>query len=109
VSPSAAELHHEDDIQALRERMKALLRAGERRIVVDLAGVKRLTSVALSFLFPGLAAGHRKEAEGVYANLSPEVQQALEASRLLQIVHYSPTLEEALAYFDRPDAPPRAV
>jgi len=32
----------------------------------------------------------------------PEVQQVLETTRLLQVVRYFPTPEEALASFDRP-------
>src|SRR5262249_33767493 len=65
VTPSASHFWDEDAVKVLREKMKALLRGGEKRIVVDLAEAGRLTS-ALSFLFPGLAAGQRKEADVVF-------------------------------------------
>ena len=99
VTPSAVHLLADDEVKALREKMKEGLRAGHKRIVVDMREVKRMTSAALSFILPGVTAGRKKEAEVVLANLSPQVRALFEETRMLAMVQVFATLEEAIAYY----------
>jgi hypothetical protein len=47
----------------------------------------------------------RQEADVVLANLHPHVRAGFEATRLLELVRHFPTVEDALAYFEKGEPP----
>jgi stage II sporulation protein AA (anti-sigma F factor antagonist) len=76
-----------------------LIDGGERRLVVDLAGVEYISSVGLGMLVVvhkklRAAGGHFK-----FCNARPTIQELFKVSGLLQLLDFKATKEEAIASF----------
>lgn len=95
VTPSSSQLYEDDEIKALREKLKDILRNDQRRIVVDLVKVERIYSAGLTVFLVGRQQG----GEVVLANMTPQIQGVLRSSGLSDMVEVFPTLNEALAHF----------
>jgi anti-anti-sigma regulatory factor len=104
VTPSPRQLVKDEEVHGLGERLKALVRGGHRKVVLDLAEATGTTSTGMSLLFRA-STFWKQEAEVVLANAHPDILAVFELTRLLAHIKHFPTLEEALAYLDRPKEP----
>ena len=82
---------------ALEKHMIGLLNGGERRLVVDFAGVDYISSAGLRVLM--LAAKQAKAQQGYLAlvEVQPLVQEILEISKFTLILKILPSVRDALA------------
>src|SRR5262245_50372400 len=104
ITPSAEHFRDEQEIKTFQEKMKSLLNGENKRIVIDLTEGKGLVSAAFTDLFSGIPDTHRGGAEVVLVNIQPEARALFEATKMLLLVRSFPTLDEALAYFERKKA-----
>lgn len=103
VTPTSRTLMYDEEVHVLREKIRAILKGGQKRVVVDLIEVTEFSSMGLTILPTGLLARQQKTGEVVFVNLAPKVREALESVKLLNVVSHLPTLDDALAHF-RQDA-----
>jgi anti-anti-sigma factor len=101
LTPRTAHLSRIDAVSFLREKVRELIRAGRKRIVLDLAAWDRFTSMGLAVLISGARAAASDEGAVVLANLSPTNLEVLEMTRLMNVLPHFPSVAEAIASFDR--------
>jgi anti-anti-sigma factor len=104
VTPSAMQMDRDEEVQGLGERMKALVHRGHKKVVLDLAEISTTTSMGMSLIIRA-STFWKRETEVVLANVQPGVLQAFETTQLLGHIKHFPTLDQALAYLDRPKGP----
>jgi anti-anti-sigma regulatory factor len=97
VTPSPFQFE-EEEAPGLGERLKALVRGGNKKVILDLAEVKVMSSTGSSLLWR--MATFWKEAEMVLANVSPELMGEFTKLRFLEAFKVVPSLDEAIAYLD---------
>jgi anti-anti-sigma factor len=100
VTPTGLNLVFANDIDTFRKKLKAILKTGQKRIIIDLIDVKKVSSSFAGCLVAGLVYKHREEGEVIFANASSSVMSLFEVTNLSDIVHVFPTLDEAINYFD---------
>ncbi len=83
------------DSQA-RERIAALLAAGERKVLIGLAGVTGLDSSGVSELVAAQIAATDASAELGLAQLSPQVAQVFKITHVTGVFEIFDSLEEGL-------------
>ncbi len=86
------------DSQA-RERIAALLAAGERKVLIGMAGVTVLDSSGVGELVAAHNAATSAGAKIGLAQLSPRVGELLEITQLTGVLEIFDTLEEGLSSF----------
>jgi anti-anti-sigma factor len=100
VTPSDPQMGCEDAFKILRDKMRAFILGGRRRIVIDLTDVRDLTSTGIAYLVHAQTSAKTRGAEVVLVNLHPRVGAMFEVTRMVSWIEQFPTLDEALAYFD---------
>ena len=101
VTPTPTQLDRDEEVHGLEERLKALVRSGHQKVILDLAEATWSTSTGVGLVFRA-STFWKQNAEVVLANTHPRVLQLLESVRILGLIKHFPTLEEALAYLNRP-------
>ena len=88
----------------LRDAVAAVIAAGSRHVVVDLADLPRIDSSGIGELVSAYAAARNRGATLEFARLSPMVAEVLATSQLRSIVTVHDTLDSALASAGGSDA-----
>jgi anti-sigma B factor antagonist len=96
-------LGHETEI--LRERVKRLLEAGHKRIVLNLAEVSYMDSSGLSTLVSGFASARKQGGELKLLNLTSRVRDLLLITKLSTVFETYDTLEAVEQSFAQPPNP----
>jgi anti-anti-sigma factor len=99
VTPSSKQMEKETEVHGLGDRIRALVRKGHQKVVLDLADVSTTSSMGLSLLLR-MSILWKQDAEVVLANVQPAVLQVFEVNRLLGHIKHFPKLEEAIAYLE---------
>jgi len=81
---------------ALRERLRAVLDEGPRRVVMDLSGVGYVDSSGVATLVEALREIREQQGEMVLACVADRVRGVLEIARLDTLFTTADTVEEAL-------------
>jgi len=89
-----------EDSAAFKDRMKALVKDGARRVVVDLGNVAFMDSQGLGSLIGCLKALQQAEGRLVLANVSAPVHSVLRVTRLDRVFEVRPTVDEAVRALD---------
>jgi len=87
------------ETEALRESVKAILRAGRTRVVLDLAGVDYIDSAGLGTLVALSTSVRQTGGELKLANLTARVHDLLQITRLSTIFEVYDSLEKARLSF----------
>jgi anti-sigma B factor antagonist len=80
-----------------RDALRETLRAGRKKIVLDMAGVKYVDSTGIGELVGLFTNASEIEADVRLANVPPKVRDVLEVTRLITVFAVYDTLEGALA------------
>jgi anti-sigma B factor antagonist len=88
------------ETEALRLRLKALVDSGQRRIVLNLAGVDYIDSAGLGCLVAGAATVRRAGGELKLANLTQRVNGLMQITHLSTLFEVYDDLERAWLSFD---------
>ena len=86
------------DSQA-RERIAALLAAGERKVLIDMAGVTVLDSSGVGELVAAYNAATSAHAKIGFVRLSPRVGELLKITQLIGVLEIFDSLEDGLSSF----------
>jgi anti-anti-sigma regulatory factor len=106
VTPNRSQLAGDEAVNLLGERLKALVHGGHKKLVFDLSEVSTIGSVGMSLLFR--VTTFWKGLEVVLVNAQPKILQLLELTHALRLLKHFPSLEEAVAYLNRPGGPEQA-
>ncbi len=87
------------DESQVRDRIANLLDAGERKILIGMAGVSVLDSSGVGVLVSSHTAAESAGAEVMFAQLSPRVGHVLEITGLIGVLGIFDSLEEVLSSF----------
>jgi anti-sigma B factor antagonist len=90
------------ETEALRQRLKDVVDSGQRRIVLDLAGVDYIDSAGLGALVAGAASVRRAGGELKLANLTDRIRGLMQITRLSTLFEVYDNLEKARLSFDPP-------
>ena len=90
-----------DDAAAFKDRMKALVADGARRVVVDLGNVAFMDSGGLGALLSCLKALKQAEGHLVLANVSTPVESVLRITRLERVFELRANVDDACRALDR--------
>jgi anti-sigma B factor antagonist len=89
------------ETEAFRSKIKQLLEAGQRRLILDLGEITYIDSVGLSTLVASLTSVRRQGGDLKLVRLPRDVHQLLQITRLVTVFEIHPNLESALQAFDR--------
>jgi anti-sigma B factor antagonist len=91
----------EGDVQ-IRDRIKDLLADGQKRILLNLAGISYIDSAGLGTLISSYATVKREEGHLKLANLTERVQDLLAITKLITVFETYDSVDEALASYTAP-------
>ncbi len=86
----------------LRQKLKELIDAGTRMLVVDFAGVPYIDSTGLGFLAGSRVTSQNAGARMVLAGISPAIKNTLDQVRLSQFFEMAGDVEAAVAKVKQP-------
>jgi anti-sigma B factor antagonist len=81
--------------EAFAAHLHPVVEAGKRRILVDLAGVPRVTSAGVGHLVTLVARVNTKQGHVVIANLTPFVSSVFDSTRLTKFFDIEQDIEAA--------------
>ena len=88
------------DLDLFRKAIKEIVDAGKLKLIIDMAGVKFINSSGLGILISGFISLKNKGGElKLIKILDDKVKTPLRLTKLLDIIDYHDTEEEALASF----------
>jgi anti-anti-sigma regulatory factor len=97
VKPTTSQISNLIEIQALKEKMRTLVQAGQKKFVIDLSRVKFIPSSGMSFLI-FMGGGERRFGYRVlFTGLNPPVIEMLELTKVIMLIRQCNTIEEALS------------
>jgi anti-sigma B factor antagonist len=89
------------ETEAFRRKIRELIDAGYRRLILDLAEITYIDSVGLSTLVASLTSVRKQGGDLKLVRLPPGVHQSLQIARLVTVFEIHNSLESALQAFDR--------
>jgi len=90
------------ETEALRQRLKDLVDAGQTRIILDLAGVDYIDSAGLGTLVAAFSSVRRAGGELKLANLTGRVRGLMQITRLSTLFDVYDSVEHARSSFAPP-------
>ena len=88
-----------DGDRQARERLTSLLAAGERKVLIGMAGVSVLDSSGVGELVAAHNAAKDNNAEIRLAELSPRVGEVLKVTQLIGVLKIFDTIDEGVSSF----------
>ncbi len=88
-----------EECNALRERVKQLLAANRKKILLNLAGVSFIDSAGVGTLVSAFTSSKAQEGELRLVNLTKKFYETLQVTRLLTVFEVFTNEAEALASF----------
>jgi len=88
-----------DECNQLREQVKALLAANQKRIILNLANVSFIDSAGVGTLVASFTSAKAQEGELKMANLTKKFKETLQITRLLTVFEVYESEAEAVASF----------
>ena len=88
-----------DASQQLREKLKAVLRDGKNRLVLDLANVGHIDSAGLGTLVGGYTSAYNQGATMKLASLTKKFHEQLNITKLVTVFDVYDTVEDAVKSF----------
>jgi anti-sigma B factor antagonist len=85
---------------ALRESVKSLLGAGQKRIVLDMSNVTYIDSAGLGILVAAHVSANKQAASLHLSNLGDKFHDVLQLTRLLTVFNVYDTQAEAIKSFE---------
>jgi anti-sigma B factor antagonist len=90
-----------EESTALREKVKSLLDAGKKRIVLDMSNVTYIDSAGLGILVAAHVSAKKQGAALHLSNLGSKFRHVLQLTRLLTVFNVFDTEAEAIKSFER--------
>lgn len=91
-----------EETNMLRFKMKEVLAKGKTRVVLDLASVSYIDSAGLGTLVAGSTSASSQGATMKLANLTKQINQQLQITKLVTIFEVFDSVEEAVKSFAQP-------
>lgn len=88
-----------DASQQLREKLKAVLREGKSRLVLDLADVGYIDSAGLGTLVGGYTSAYNQDAIMKLASLTKKFHEQLNITKLVTVFDVYDTVDDAVKSF----------
>jgi anti-sigma B factor antagonist len=88
-----------DESNQLRTKLKDLVAAGKKKIVLDLAEVKYIDSAGLGTLVAGYTSAQSQGASLKLANLTKKFDEQMHITKLVTVFEVHPTAEDAVKSF----------
>ena len=88
------------ETETFRRKIRELIDAGYKRLILDLGEITYIDSVGLSTLIAGLASVRKQGGDLKLARLPQGVHQLLQITRLVTVFEIHDSLESALQAFD---------
>src|SRR6516225_5312108 len=92
------------DTEIVRNRVKNVIEAGHKRVILDLGGVSYIDSAGLSTLIACYISARKSGGEVKLLNLTKFVRDLLQITRLSTVFETFDNLEAAQRSFDRPSS-----
>jgi anti-sigma B factor antagonist len=89
-----------EESTALREKVKSLLGAGKKRIVLDMSNVTYIDSAGLGILVAAHVSANKQGAALLLSNLGKKFHDVLQLTRLLTVFSVFDTEAEAIKSFE---------
>lgn len=89
-----------DESNHLRTKLKALLAAGKKKMVLDLAEVKYIDSAGLGTLVAGYTSAQGQGSSVKLANLTKKFDEQLHITKLVTVFDVYGTVDEAVKSFE---------
>ena len=89
------------ETEAFRRKIRELIDAGYKRLILDLGGITYIDSVGLSILVASFASVRKQGGDLKLLRLPQGVHQLLQITRLVTVFEIHESLESALQAFDR--------
>jgi anti-sigma B factor antagonist len=89
------------ETESFRSKIRQLLDAGQRRLIIDLGEITYIDSVGLGTLVASLTSVRKQGGELKLVHLPKGVHQLLQITRLVTIFEIHDNLESALQAFER--------
>lgn len=80
----------------LRQRVVGLVGEGHTRLIFDFSGVDFIDSIGLAMVVAALKRTRTRGGDVVVAGAVPRVQALFEITRLVEIIRFFPTVDQAL-------------
>jgi anti-sigma B factor antagonist len=90
-----------EDCAAFRQLIRASLRGGETRVVINLAEAPWANSVAIGMLVGAYTSVKNAGGELVLACVPDRIHRVLSVTRLVRVLRTLPSEDEALAYLSK--------
>jgi anti-sigma B factor antagonist len=88
-----------EESNQLRTKLKDLVAAGKKKIVLDLAEVKYIDSAGLGTLVAGYTSAQSQGASLKLANLTKKFDEQMHITKLVTVFEVHPTTEDAVKSF----------
>jgi anti-sigma B factor antagonist len=95
----AGRLQLGEDGASLRDTMRALLAAGEKQILINLAGVSHMDSSGLGDLISAFASAKTQGSDVKLVNLTPRIDNLLQMTKLLTVFEVFEDEDQAVSSF----------
>ena len=89
------------ETETFRHKIRQLLEAGQRRLILDLGEITYIDSVGLSTLVASLTSVRKQGGDLKLVRLPQGVHQSLQIARLVTVFEIHNSLESALQAFNR--------
>ncbi|MFQ5629790.1 MAG: STAS domain-containing protein [bacterium] len=100
VIPLKGKLMGGPDTKALHDKVKELVEAGSKKLVIDLGQVKWMNSTGLGALMGALTTARNNDAELKLARVTEKVQSLFMITKLITVFDTHDSVDEAAASFN---------